>query len=348
MKSLHHAPLLRSLSLALLLVSSANLRAASITANEEAKAKPKTNTVNLQPRVLPDDKKPKGTAITTFAFHPERKVTNTFTKDFVLETVQPNPFTHTYPGTETHKTTGTARYNLKLQKAENGFVLSGTLTGTIRPGVSKPPMPVSISATASDPMTFSDVNSDAHFFVPEGGLEYSFSLASGTAFPVFSQDLAPGGTGMLFQARIAPGLIAEPGAFWDSPSGLIDLFTLSLVSDAAHNITAELSFGAGNSNFTLDFRTQSDVIFDPNDAVAVDLIEAAIAGAFSPDGQMHANFNDIFKIGIAPSSSLTAFTLGRQTTITMAGIEIPERGSTFYLFAASLLALFTVRRCFRF
>jgi hypothetical protein len=110
-----------------------------------------------------------------------------------------------------------------------------------------------------------------------------------------------------------------------------------------HNITAELSFGAGNSNFTLDFRNHLDAPFDPTSAVAVGLIEAAIVSAFSPNGQMNADFNDIFKVGIIPSSSLETFTLGKQTTVKIAGVETPEAGTTLFLFALSLAALFTMR-----
>lgn len=296
-----------------------------------------------------------GRAGTFFAFHPGEPVATVFSKNVKTNVVNPSPFTHNYSENEIHGTTGKATYDIGLAGViENGvqkFVTRGSVTGEITPGMNKGEK-VLITAQVRDPFTFSDSNSSAQFDFAPGGLDYSFSLLRGTAFPaIFAPNLDSFGalaaeTMMVFTGRVAPGVNADPVAFWsDGLSGAIDLYTLTLTSDSNHHITPVLSFARGTSQFTLDYKNQSGVSFDPFDPVdmTVNLIEALIASAFAPDGTLGIDLSDLFTVGFVPTGP-TEFTLGGQDLLVLgaAEVQLPEPGMPV-LVATSILALLVCR-----
>jgi hypothetical protein len=207
------------------------------------------------------------------------------------------------------------------------------ITAWIDPG--KSGEKVSIRAELLDPFAFSDVDPAAAFgFVP-GGLDYSFSLFAGTAFPT-SYATAPGMPGavaedtrMIFRGRLAPGAIAAPDAFWGDALGAIDLYTLTLQPDAGGNVAASLLFGASTGQFALDVRDRLGNVVDPTDPAVVAAIAGQIAGAFS-GGMLQTDLQDIFTVGFVPQAGVTEFTLGGHDAVDLAAFEpgvVPEPGT---------------------
>jgi hypothetical protein len=290
-----------------------------------------------------------GSVRTHFDFHPA--------KDIPLDPTKPDTFnkvigttvtkSHPYGDGELHGTTGKADYEFLISKNNAKSVkMTGTVTGTIDPGNAKPPQTVAMSGTIKDPFVFSDSDPNANFgFMPDG-LDYSFSLLQGTSFPnmftddVDSEGAFAAGTSMTFRGRLAPGAIPDPELFWDSNLSLFDLYTLFLTSDTAHNVQAQLVFGlSGNTFFDLQFLNSMGLPFDPTDPGAVNAIQNAIAGAFI-GGALLADLNDLFTVRFTPHSSVTAFTLGAEDSVSLAGPEpsaVPEP-ATITLYSLGALA----------
>jgi hypothetical protein len=217
----------------------------------------------------------------------------------------------------------------------------------ITPGVNKddPTATVSIESTSKDPFTFSNTNPEATFEFAPQGFDNSFSLLKGTAFPsVFAPSLGLFGavtdeTSMVFTGRVAPGVVTDPDAFWSSAaSGSVDLFTLTLTSDLNHDVTPVLSFGHNTSQFTLDYKNQAGINFDPFDPLDPTLssIEATIASAFNPEGMLDKDLTNLFTVGFIPAS-ISEFTLGSQSGLTLTAAEVPiPEPSTWLLLGAGL------------
>ena len=298
-----------------------------------------------------------GSVRTHFDFHPA--------KDIPLDPTKPDTFnkvigttvtkSHPYGDGELHGTTGQADYEFLISKNNSKSVkMTGTVTGTIDPGNAKPPQTVAMSGTIKDPFVFSDSDPNANFgFMPDG-LDYSFSLLQGTSFPdmftgdVDSEGAFAGGTSMTFRGRLAPGATPDPELFWNSNSSLFDLYTLFLTSDTAHNVQAQLVFGsAGNAFFDLQFLNSMGLSFDPTDHGAIDAIENAIAAAFS-GGALLADLSDLFTVRFTPRSSVTAFTVGSENSVSLAGPEpsvsaVPEP-ATLLLLGSGLAGGSALRR----
>jgi hypothetical protein len=292
----------------------------------------------------------KGSVRTHFEFH--------LPKDIPLNPNDPDTFnktigttvkkSHDYGDDEQHKTKGKADYEFQITKNNSTSVkMKGTVTGTIEPGNAKPPQTVSMSGTLQDPFVFSDSDPDANFGFMPGGLDYSFSLLSGTSFPqLFTDDLESqgafaAGTSMTFRGRLAPGAIPDPDLFWNSNLNLFDLYSLFLTSDNAHNVRAQLVFGlSGSPFFDLQFLNSMGLPFDPASPGALDAIENAIAAAFS-GGALLADLSDLFTVRFIPRSGVTTFTVGSEDSVSLAGPEpstVPEP-STLTLYSLGALAL---------
>jgi len=333
-----------------LLTSSA--QADEITAAQENGGKLASKTGNLDPKVF-DPKNATGTATTTFGFHPPAPVTSTYTKNVKTNVVNPNPFTHNYPGGEVHGTTGSATYNVSIGKVVEGakskFTIGAKVEGKIQPGNNKN-VKVTIDADVKDPFNFSN-NPDAQFDVHPEGLDYSFSLRAGTAFPaVFAPDLQSFGavaadTSMHFAARVAPGFVTNATSFWGpTQPGSIDLFELIITSDAAHVINAALTFGATSPGFTLNFQDQSGMSFDPTSPSDVSAIESLIESSFS-NGVVTSNLEDAFTVGFVPGAAIGEYTFGTAATLDFGAVEvIPEPSTyTWVMLGAGILVLLGYR-----
>jgi hypothetical protein len=260
-----------------------------------------------------------GTATSVFDFHfkdnkPET-VSTPYVKNFQNLNVNPNPVVHNSSNTEKHGTTGTITYSLDLNSLVNaqqqpiGYTIGGTINGVIKPGKAEK-LKVGEDGSIKDPMTFSDTDPNANFgYVPDG-LDYSFTLLAGTSFDT------PVASSMLFAARVAPGVIGDPSAFWDTtPPGALDLFTLQLSYDPATGVTPLLTLGSSGGAFALDAH-----------GADVAGIEAQIRAAFL-GGTLTTDLNDLFTVGFTPDASLTEFTLGKFDSLTLNEVEVPEPGS---------------------
>jgi hypothetical protein len=284
-------------------------------------------------------------AQTVFKFHPLKTATSTFTTQAggTGDEVQ-----HIYPSNEEdHHTSGNAVHylNYTLNRNGKGFFVKDRIIANIVSG-DKRGQQVSIQGVLSDPFTFSDGGLNSDFaFVPEG-LDYSFSLFSGTSFPdnFVTDPNEPGaltlGTSMVFKGRLAPGVASDTASFWgDLPSGGIDLYTLTLTPDVLDNIDAVLVFGKTNGDFVLDFRNSVGQSFDPNDPFAMNQITSLINSSFS-GGTLNTDLNDLFTVGFVPTSNVVSFTLGGQDENNLSGTEVgsvPEPSSLFFLVIGSLL-----------
>jgi hypothetical protein len=186
----------------------------------------------------------------------------------------------------------------------------------------------------------------------------TFSLKAGTSFPeVFAPDNHSFGavadkTSMTFRARVAPGAIADPSSFWPdgaAPPGAIDLYTLVLTSDINHVVHAQLSFGAGTSNFGLDYTDALGMPIDPNNPAQIQAIEAEIAGSFS-GGNLTTDLNNLFTVGFVPATTganpIQEFTAGSDNTLFLTANELPapEPGSLTLLCIGALGLVIHARR----
>jgi hypothetical protein len=313
----------------------------NVGAGAETAGKAAGKTTDLTAKVF-DPKAAKGKATTLFGFHPIDTVATDFAKNATAKVVNPNPFTHNYTQSETHGTTGTATYQLAIGSIVEGgktkFTIGGKITGGIMPG-NNPQMPqVTIVGDIKDPFMFS-ADPNAQFDFPAGGMDYQFTLGSGTAFPAnFAPNAtSPGAvaaaTSLRFRGRVSPGMIDDPATFWaDTPTtGTVDVFDLVLTSNNAHQVTAALTFGTSAAGFfTVDAHT----------AAQEAAIESAIAGAFTSTGTLPSNLTDVFAVGFVPAAGVTAFTFGTSETINLAAVETPEPAALLLLSApASLLLL---------
>jgi len=315
-------------------------RAAEIVAGTENKADIKPKDGVLDRRTTKEDK---GKAVTEFVFHPADTQTTAFTINPATKVVNPNPFTHTYSQVEAHGTAGSARYELQAETLKvddkDRLIVSGKVTGTLTPGQSRPPQPVSIKADLKDPFVFS-ASTEAPFGFESLGIDYAFSLLGGTRLPSdFSQSPGdPGalavGTALVFTARVAPGEIADPDAFWSAVGGAVDLFTLRITSDSNHQVDADLTYGTSTSDFVLDLPVDES------------WVEMTIEGAFGPSGALVAPLLELFTVGFVPAAAASAFTLGSRSEIHLTAPEIiPESGSWMaMLVLGAMVGVARVRR----
>ncbi len=230
-----------------------------------------------------------------------------------------------------HGTTGSATHTVTIsQPVLTTFIGSDRVAGVIDPGLHPQKANVQIKSDYLDPFSFSSTNPNASYLYLPGGLDFSLSLLAGTAFPdVFSPDpdsfgaVAPE-TSMVFRARVAPGVFLDGGDFWsDMVPDAIDLYTLTLTSDVNHVISAALSFAANTTDFALDFKNNLGMAFNPTDPAEVALLEAAIGAAFS-GGQLNSDLANVLTVGFVPSGSVSEFTLGGRTGITLTAVETGE------------------------
>ena len=185
--------------------------------------------IDLVPKVLPATRPAKGKATAVFHFHPEETQTTDYTKVFgTPPIINPNPFTLNYTGAEIHGTSGAATFDLSLQQVKDAkgnaaWQIGGKVKATVKPGKSKPVLPVSVTADAADPIGFG-AGPEATFDFYSGGLNNSFSLGAGTAFDLGA---SANGDSMSFTARVAPDFVSDPTEFWsDGLSGAVDLYKL--------------------------------------------------------------------------------------------------------------------------
>jgi hypothetical protein len=311
--------------------------------------------VTIKPKAatLPAIQNPgaKGDITTTFKFHPQQISTTNLTKDIKLGRIDPaNPITRVYTMPELHGTRGSVTYNNSFNIIGDGKtqIFFATLAEPeITPGVNKddPTAKVSIESTSKDPFTFSSTNPEANFEFAPQGFDNSFSLLKGTAFPsMFAPSLgSPGAivdeTSMVFMGRIAPGVISDPDAFWSGVAGNVDLFSLTLTSDLNHDVTPVLSFGRSTSQFTLDYKNQAGIDFNPFDPSdpTVNSIKTAIASAFNKEGALDTDLTNLFTVGFVPIST-SEFTLGSQADLTLTAAEVPIPEPATWLLLGSFLA----------
>ncbi len=237
---------------------SAQQEVARATENVKQKVVSKTGDLKIK---TGDEVSTRGVGLTTFKFHPGDFDVTHFAK--VLgdrPTILPATVTHTYQGNELHGTKGHVDYTMGIVKLPNGYSVSGKYKATIEPGPNPRQQGVSIKATFLDPFTFSDTDPTSSFEYAPEGLDMAPALGAGTAFPDVWSDGSTGGaladgTGMLFRARVSPGVVGNPQEFWaDGLSGAIDLYTLQITSDEDQNVNAALEFGESTAGFTLDYR----------------------------------------------------------------------------------------------
>jgi hypothetical protein len=278
---------------------------------------------------------PRGFTLTRFAFHPEEIDIDLFEKDLERQVYTPEAIHVTYDKKELHGTAGSVRYGMQMEREPNGkrLVTLVFIDGRITPGGRREERFVEIHGSAFDPFTFGDAPEANFDFLPDG-LDYSFSLRAGTAFPTAWSTVPgqpgalPGGTSMEFRGRLAPGVVADPGAFWAADAGealdALDLFRLVITSDEAHRIQADLSFGAGASAFALDFHDAAGHPFDAADPDTVAAIEAQIAAAFA-GGVVETDLANVFTVGFVPKPGLvSAYSFGSSQQVTLTEVEVPE------------------------
>jgi hypothetical protein len=150
----------------------------------------------------------------------------------------------------------------------------------------------------------------------------------------------PAGTSMVFNARVAPGILTSGSTlFGANVTGAIDLYTLILTTDIHHAVQAALTFGSSTSAFTLDFLNNNGQVFDPTNPASVAALQAFISNSFS-NGVLNADLNNAFTVGFVPSNGTSEFSLGYQQIYNLAGVEtqVPEP-SSWLLFATGLGAL---------
>jgi len=279
-------------------------------------------------------------AQTAFAFHPAAITAGRpLQKNMLTRVVSPAEITHTYPGGETHGTTGSATHRLTIQEVQADIpgrdpiavpLLRDTVSSTLTPGQNEL-QKVGILARLQDPIVFSDSSPDANFAFESSGLDVSFSLFDGTAFP--SQfATSPGQFGAVaedtfarLRFRVAPGVVADPELFWsDGLAGAIDLFTVMIQSDAFFNVTATLILGSSTSEFVLD-------------SSGIASAEAAIESAFV-GGVLQGDLADLFSVGFVPHASLDHYTVGLASDLSLMAWEtVPEPNTGALVLAGCVL-----------
>lgn len=292
----------------------------------------------------------KGVYTAIFDFHPAQTIDIPLTKNLKTFVINPNPVTLNYSLEEKHGTTGKAVFDstitqIQVANQANALLLNTTVTPTIAPGNNNN-MQVAIHAFAKDPLTFSTSDPSATFDFASDGIDTAFSLKAGTAFP--SGPLAAM-TSMTFQDRVSPGVVSDPDAFFSSGlTGAIDLYTVTLTSDANGNISSALSFGASSSDFTLDFRDAAGNIFDPTSPADLAHLNAIITGAFS-NGTLSSDL-DLFTVGFVPRTTganpISEFSTGGATTVNLGALETatPEPSSWVCLAGCLSGGAFCLRR----
>ena len=294
-----------------------------------------------------------GKAKTFFLFHPSDHQITPFQKNLQTQRVSPNPITHHYLSQEEHQTTGSVTYDVRVNKVTIGtadtYNTTASVSATINPGENEQRPSVNITADIEDPFTFGNQR-DANFPFVSEGIDLSLSLGAATAFPdIFSPDgLLPGAiagnTHMSLSGRVASGVVSDPDAFWDpSLAGAVDLYTLDLMSDASHVVTATLTFASNTADFTLDFLNHLGSPFDPTNSSEVGLIEDFIAGAFV-NGRLVSDLTTLFTVGFVPQASGVAYTLGRRDHVYLTAIEVVPEPATAALLLVALAAVAAVRR----
>jgi hypothetical protein len=274
--------------------------------------------------LLAFDSEAQAKAATAFIFHP-LTVDGTggdLTKNLKKKTVIPDSVSHKYPAQdELHRTSGEAVHSLEIADLEGGGikvpVLRDFVTASISPGRNEPEK-VRIEARLQDPLVFSDLSSSAQFAFVSAGLNLPLSLLAGTAFPElfapdpFSYGAVASDTFMTVRMRVLPGVESDPAVFWsDGLPGAVDLFTLTLISDSSHNVDAQLTPGAGSSDFLLDF-------------VGLGSAESAIESAFQgTGGRLLTDLNDFFTAGFTPAGSVSEFTVGFERMLQLGANEVP-------------------------
>lgn len=333
--------------------------AVKIQGNARNALRPKTTTIDLPSMIYSG--RGEGKASTTFNFHPIIGPVETPYQKRLSRSgnphINPSSFTHTYPEDEIHGTTGEATYTFKARKVIDTvggrqvtkYTLDTKVKGHIDPGQRERDT-VSIDATVRDPFTFSNADPNATFQYVDSGMDYSFSLAAGTAFPrLFSDGLdTPGAiadqTALVFRGRLAANYTPDPDAFWSQGlSNAIDLYTLTITSDEFHGITANLLFGSNNSDFTLDFKNHLGLPFDPSNPADVASLEQSIENAFM-QGQVLTDLEDLFTVGFTPASHLSAYTLGGSQSVRLTALETPVPEPASLIALLSGLAGLTARR----
>jgi hypothetical protein len=293
-------------------------------------------------------------AVTVFDFHPPRTRPNFLTKNFntgqVPHQVQ---LDHDYAATdELHRTSGNARHYLEinyrslpnpkpnLPPVEVPF-LRDSVTARLQPGFAEDRSSVSIKAALRDPIAFSDTSPDAAFAFSDEGLNIPFSLGSVTAFPdVFAA--SPGDEGAIaedtsftMRVRVAPGVYSDPDAFWaDGLAGAIDLFSVTLQSDALFNVDATLVVGTSTADFLID-------------SGGIATAEATLENAFAGNqGRLLADLMDVFWVGFQPQAGVSEYTVGYARDADVAGWEpVPEPSGLLLLAVGALTA--AAWRCVR-
>jgi hypothetical protein len=272
-----------------------------------------------------------GYAATTFAFHPISIRSTYIGKDWVAGQVNPPLVIHDSSLDELHGTYGIATHALTLFNGGGFLSVDDDVSATVIPGRNANPAKVSVLARLSDPISFSDTSPDAQFGFEASGFDVAFSMQAGTAFPSqFATQPGPGadpsGTGMSFHARVAPGVVNDPQTFWsDGLSGAVDLFSLTVQSDANFNVQANLVVGASSADFAID-------------SSGVAAATAALQNAFQGNGGQLANsLVDLFTVGFVPQG-LQEYTVGYMTELNVAAWETPEP-STGALFGVGAFLL---------
>ncbi|MBL1217470.1 MAG: hypothetical protein D8M59_08240 [Planctomycetes bacterium] len=280
------------------------------------------------------EKKGRGQVETYYDFHDPLLGFSLFLKDPKGGTVKPDIIESNH--TDIHGTNGTANYTMHLNTSTPGKQLfNGTVRGTLTPGKGPRGAKVSLSCWLEDPFTFSDSDPDAPYNFVAEGLDHSLTLNSGTSFPAVytlvpdTYGSIPSETYMLYKARVAPGLVPDPDAFWASPANFVDLYTMTISADVDHTVTVVLEFGSSTADFVLDYRDKDGVPFDPNDPAQVDAVEDAIAANFV-NGALPADLEDVFTVGFDPDDllgeTMGGFTYGSASEALMTAYETPEPG----------------------
>lgn len=295
---------------------------------------------------------PEGSVHTKFVFHPGiDHPDKAFTKDIVLAGVGGfapvmQPITLNGACSPPHTTTGKSTHavSMKQKSTQLGYTsyyVKDETTTTIVPGANPVRSPVKVKVRAKDPWSFGTAAQGAAFFYNDAGFDCPFSIYAGTAFPTPTD--YPGGvedvdaTIMEFGVRVAPGVLNDPNGFWGDSPGAIDLYSISISSDASQNMTADLRFGQSTSQFALNFTDSFGNAFDPMDPLAIGSIKQQILSAFA-FGEVLADLNDVFRVGFVPLG-LESYTMGQSSSLELSDVEVPSPGLSTIVVSCGVLAL---------
>jgi hypothetical protein len=195
-----------------------------------------------------------------------------------------------------------------------------TVTAEAIPGAAEN-MPISMRVNGGDPIVV-----EPGF----GGLAIDFFLGAGSSFlgiptvPGIAEDPS-----MSFGARVAPGAIPDPLAFFGAVPNAVDLYAIDIAqSQASGLIEPTVTFGSSNSFFSLAFSDSAATVRDR-------IINAFIGtpGNFDVPGDTL-----LFSLTVTPQGGLT-YTFGAEQVSNAPDVEVIPEPSSRVLSGLGMLTL---------